>query len=80
VHAVGGLRDPVPDIDDADGTGIVFAGASPEAAAFALGRAAEFFRRREQWKAAQARCMAKDFSWTESAEAYLAAYRRVLAP
>jgi starch synthase len=79
VHAVGGLRDTVRDIAEAGGTGIAFSGASPESAAFALGRAAEFFRRREDRQAAQVRCMAEDFSWAKSADAYLDTYRRALA-
>jgi len=79
-RAVGGLKDTVRDLDDAEGTGLVFSDASAPAAALALGRADELFHQKERLRAVQARGMGKDFGWARSVEAYLAAYRRALSP
>jgi starch synthase len=79
VRAVGGLKDTVADISRADGTGLVFAGASPTDAALAIGRAEEFFRQPERFREVQLRCMETDFSWDKSVAAYESVYRRVRA-
>jgi starch synthase len=79
VRAVGGLKDTVRDDALEDGTGLTFGDASPMAVAMALGRADELMRQPERRGAMQVRCMQTDFGWARSVEAYLAAYRRVLA-
>jgi starch synthase len=79
VRAVGGLKDTVRDLSLAGGTGLVFVEASAPAAAMALGRAEEFFQEKERLTAAQTRCMEMDFGWSQSVEAYLAVYHRVLS-
>jgi starch synthase len=79
VRAVGGLKDTVRDAAEQDGTGVMIADASPASVAMALGRVEEILRVRERRDALQLRCMRRDFDWARSAEAYLAAYRRVLA-
>jgi starch synthase len=79
VRAVGGLKDTVEDVAREQGTGLVFSEASAPSAAMALGRAEELYRQKDRWNAAQARCMAKDFGWARSVDAYLAVYRRVTA-
>jgi starch synthase len=79
VRAVGGLKDTVRDAAEQDGTGVMIADASPASVAMALGRVEEILRVRERRDALQLRCMGRDFDWARSAEAYLAAYRRVLA-
>ena len=78
VRAVGGLQDTVRDAAEEDGTGLMFADASPAAAAMALGRAEEILRQPGRRDALQLRGMRRDFDWAQSVEAYLAAYRRVL--
>jgi starch synthase len=78
-RSVGGLKDTVGDLAGAEGTGLVFADASVPAAALAIGRAEELFRQKERMAAAQTRCMAVDFGWERSVEAYLAVYRRALS-
>jgi starch synthase len=79
VRAVGGLKDTVRDAAEDDGTGVMFGDASPTAVAMALGRTEEILRVPGQRSALQLRGMRRDFDWARSAEAYIAAYRRVLA-
>ncbi len=80
VHATGGLRDTVVDVDVNPATGTGFAFDSPTAAALvdACSRfLARFSAGGAAWEALLDRGMAVDFDWrTASAPAYLAAYRR----
>jgi starch synthase len=41
-------------------------------------RAVYLYHDQRKWKALRRNCMAKDFSWRTSAEAYRAVYRKVL--
>src|SRR5215210_1947377 len=82
VHAVGGLRDTVIDVDanPGAGTGFVFAAEDPEALVNACLR---FERHRvaagAAWDGFLDRGMSVDFDWrTSSAPAYLEAYRRAI--
>jgi starch synthase len=82
VHAVGGLRDTVIDVDarPTTGTGFVFEGGT---AAGLLDACDRFVRRftagGAQWNSLLDRGMAVDFDWrSSSAPAYLAAYRRAI--
>jgi starch synthase len=83
VHATGGLRDTVIDVDanPATGTGFAFEAASAPALVDACERfAARFTAGGASWEALLDRGMAVDFDWrTASAPAYLAAYRRAIA-
>jgi starch synthase len=75
VHAVGGLRDTVRDGE----TGFLFH--EPTAAALLGGvrRALAQYRQRSKWITVRAAGMAQDWSWGQSAAAYEALYREVLA-
>jgi len=84
VHAVGGLRDTVIDPGDAElargrGTGIRFAPASPLAFALALDRAARLFRDPAVLATIRRAAMARDSSWTASAQQYVQLYRSLVA-
>jgi starch synthase len=84
VHAVGGLRDTVIDPGDAElargrGTGIRFAPATPLAFALALDRAVKLFRDPAVTTAIRRAAMARDSSWTASAQQYVQLYRSLLA-
>ena len=82
VHATGGLRDTVIDVDanPRAGTGFAFDSASAAALVDACRRfAARFTARGAAWEVLLDRGMAVDFDWrTASAPAYLAAYRRAM--
>jgi starch synthase len=83
VHAVGGLRDTVVDVDanPSTGTGFVFEGGTAEGLIDACGRfAARFSAGGQAWSSLLNRGMSVDFDWrSSSAPAYLAAYRRAIA-
>jgi len=83
VHATGGLRDTVIDVDanPATGTGFAFKAATSQALVDACTRfLARFNAGGAAWEALLDRGMAVDFDWrTASAPAYLAAYRRAVA-
>ncbi|HJP89329.1 MAG TPA: glycogen/starch synthase [Candidatus Limnocylindrales bacterium] len=82
VHAVGGLRDTVIDVDahPSTGTGFVFEGGTAGALIDACDRfAARFSTGGPEWSALLDRGMSVDFDWrSSSAPAYLAAYRRAI--
>jgi starch synthase len=82
VHAVGGLRDTVIDVDANPGTGTGFAFEGDNAAAL-LDACDRFLARHSaggrEWQALLDRGMAVDFDWrTASAPAYVDAYRRAV--
>ena len=70
VHRVGGLADSVED----GATGFTFDAPTAAALAAAVKRAAAVFAKPDLWRAMQVRGMAKDFSWKQAAEKYLAVY------
>ena len=83
VHATGGLADSVVDctpetLKDGSASGFVFGEMTAENLHATILRAVELYRDRKQWKTLCKHCMAKDFSWQHSAEAYLEVYRGVL--
>lgn len=82
VHAVGGLRDTVIDVDanPATGTGFVFEGGTSAGLIDACDRfVARFSAGGAAWDALLDRGMAVDFDWrSSSAPAYLAAYDRAI--
>ena len=84
VHAVGGLRDTVIDPGNSElargrGTGIRFAPATALAFALALDRAVKLFRDETVFLAIRHAAMARDSSWTASAQQYLQLYRSLAA-
>lgn len=75
VHAVGGLRDTVRDGE----TGFLFHEPSAAALLGGVRRALAVYRQRPRWLALRAEGMGQDWSWGQSAAAYEALYREVLA-
>jgi starch synthase len=75
VHAVGGLRDTVRDGE----TGFLFHEPTAGALTAAVRRALELFRSRREWSRLREAGMTQDWSWTQSAAAYDALYKAVLA-
>jgi starch synthase len=83
VHATGGLADSVTDTTPASlagGTATGFVFRTPKSGEFfaAVRRAVQAWGHRELWTRLQRNGMARDFSWTASAERYLALYRDVV--
>ncbi|HDQ73176.1 MAG TPA: glycogen synthase [Chloroflexi bacterium] len=80
VRAVGGLADTVADNTEMQGrgTGFTFTAFTPEACQEALQRALETYERDDAWRSVQQRGMRADFSWTVSAQKYVALYRKAI--
>lgn len=81
VHAVGGLRDTVKDfpehpLDTANG--FTFTEYSAPAFYLALERALTLFADNKSWRALQRNGMSGDFSWQQSAHAYVEVYEKLL--
>ena len=79
VRRTGGLVDTVSQHDPVGqtGTGYCFDRYEPLDLFSSLVRAAEGFRFKPQWRTLQQRGMAEDFSWTKSAIAYEAIYKKI---
>jgi starch synthase len=78
VSPVGGLADTVVDADtpdDAPPSGFVMHSVSAEALREAIQRALHCFFDKGRWRQLQHNAMSQDFSWAQSAEAYLELYR-----
>jgi starch synthase len=75
VHATGGLRDTVVDLEQPVGTGFVFEAPEADALAGAIDRALHVYRDKRRWRALQRRAMAQDHSWESSARAYVDVYK-----
>jgi len=82
-HATGGLRDTITDYagPETGGTasGFLFYEATTEALVAAIARALTVYRDRAVWKRMRRNGMARDFSWTTSAQRYIDLYRSVVA-
>lgn len=83
VHATGGLADSVVDctaetLKDGSASGFVFSGMTADNLFAAIQRAITLYHNQRQWKTLCKNCMAKDFSWQNSAEAYRTVYLKVL--
>jgi starch synthase len=81
VRRTGGLADTVIDAaKPRQGTGFMFAGYNSAALLGAVRRALQLYRQAAKWQALQRRGMrlAERFSWSESAEAYLALYVKAI--
>ncbi len=77
VHATGGLEDTVDNYSEAEGTGSGFKlwDMTPDALYYTIGWAiSTYYDRPHHMQKLIANAMAKDFSWEESAEKYLALY------
>ena len=80
VHAVGGLRDTVLDTGKlGEGTGIRFDAPTPAALLGGLERADTMIRTRDALARVRAAAMARDSSWTASAQQYVQLYRSLRA-
>jgi starch synthase len=76
VHAVGGLRDTVLDTGElGEGTGIRFDAPTASALLAALERAVTLFRDSASLARVRGSAMARDSSWTASAQQYVQLYR-----
>ena len=82
VTGVGGLHDTVEPLDSARGTGTGIVAAAPTAHDLlsACDDALTLYRDKPAFASAIARGMAKDSSWTPSAEAYVRMYRELSSP
>ena len=83
VHATGGLVDSVVDctpetLKDGSASGFAFIGMTAETLYATIQRAVGLYQDRLEWNTLCHNCMAKDFSWETSAEAYRAVYLNVL--
>ncbi len=79
VHRTGGLADTVQMWNPANktGTGFVFDHHDATGLHWALGRALETYRRRDEWPILMKNGMKKDYSWTNQARVYEELYRRL---
>ncbi len=71
VRATGGLKDTVEE----GRTGFLFGAASAEALAEAIRGALAVYPQKAKWRKLQRNGMKQDFSWTKSAQQYLAVYQ-----
>jgi len=79
VHATGGLKDTVdPYRPGGKGTGFLFGSSDPQALAESLRQAMAVYVDRRRWLGVQRRGMAKDHSWSRSAQAYAQLYREAM--
>jgi starch synthase len=80
VRATGGLDDTIEDYDAAPdgGTGFKFYPYSGEEFLRAIKRALKVFQDDKAWTQLILRCMAKDFSWEQSARQYVNLYEKAL--
>lgn len=83
VHATGGLADSVVDctaktLKDGTASGFSFNGLTAESLYQTIVRAVSVYRDKSGWKVLRANCMAKEFGWKKSAEAYRDVYLKVL--
>ena len=81
VRRTGGLADSVEHFDAASGrgTGIVFNDFDAPALEWALNTALDLYATPHAWAQLRRNGMARDFSWTRQAGAYVALYRQLLA-
>jgi starch synthase len=80
VRATGGLKDSIEEFDTETkrGNGLVFGPFETTEFLAATDRALALFDQKDVWTVLMRNAMAADFSWTRSARAYIALYRRLL--
>lgn len=78
VRQTGGLKDSVTDYtqNPGQGTGFCFKATTADALWEAIQRAVRVFKNRPLFREIQKRGMARDFSWTRSAQVYLELYQK----
>jgi len=79
VHVTGGLADTVVDttydgLMTGTATGFAFEHANAGAFQWTVERALGMFRQKDQWRKVQTSCVYQDFSWSRSADRYIALY------
>ena len=74
VRAVGGLHDTVTDSE----TGFVFVDTKIKSFNDTVKRALALYPYHSRWANLQKECMAQDFSWTKSAQKYVALYKKLI--
>ncbi len=77
-RAVGGLRDTIHSEVEGNRTGYLFNEADQSAFVKAVGHALRDYAQKSRWKEIQARAMSMDFSWEQSASAYLHVFQEML--
>ena len=77
VRGIGGLKDTVKDISQADGYGFVFDQLDSDIAVETILRAVDLYQNDKNWRAVRKRAMALDFSWENSAQKYLDLYNQL---
>ena len=78
-HTTGGLKDTILDYEkDAGSTGFLFKSANSQALRNAIKRAIHTYQDQRRWKGLQRRGMGQNFSWSASAQKYLALYRQLV--
>ena len=82
-HATGGLVDTIVDatpenLATGTATGFLFQPMNQASCAAALRKAIQLYQDQAQWRRIQLAAMARDFSWTRSAQAYLALYESLV--
>ncbi|MGI4751931.1 MAG: glycogen synthase GlgA, partial [Janthinobacterium lividum] len=75
VNSVGGLKDTVIDISEANGYGICCEAATVDAVFAGVKRAIELFKNTAQLRLLYSKAMALDFSWSRSAKEYIHLYQ-----
>ncbi len=80
VRATGGLKDTVaPYAVGGNGTGFLFGPAEAQALSEAISAALEVYSDQRRWRGLQRRGMARDYSWSRSAQAYANLYQEAAA-
>ena len=75
VHAVGGLKDSITDINQANGNGICFDSFGVPQLTAAILRALKMYPDQHRMETVRKRGMKQDFSWSTAADQYLEVYR-----
>ena len=79
VRVTGGLADTITDCGDSSGNGFTFQSYNAHDMLDALLRAKKAYDNKGLWKDIVTRAMKCDFSWTQSAQSYIALYDEMLA-
>ena len=75
VHGVGGLHDTIVPYNDEGSLGFVFRNYNAHDMLFRLKEALALYQNREEWRSLTTRAVTADFTWKNSAEAYIRLYR-----
>lgn len=80
VRKTGGLADSVFDFDGTNGNGFSFVPAESANLLEVIKKAGVVYRNKKNWLKLVSNAFASDFSWSGSAQKYLALYRSVISP